>query len=263
MFDEHPDGGGGGFKDREDQSIGDPFRVSGAEFRPFLSGSCPVRRPQGDGGTGGERRRRRGAPETPRRSQAAGRRWGRESRRDRQTVSASPLCSSETRVPTTSKTKMKLRGDASRARTFLPPAFLQWPPSKTDRLNVLVADCCHVPRLILVTNTTTAKSVKLHAAVVPISRCHKRTFSKTGPGQGAQTRSGSPDVPNMKCEATAVGGAVADVEKKKKTNPNPVKLKVIRQPLAYSTAVEDEKCQSAASMCRLLELTSAEPSHRV
>lgn len=41
-------------------------RVSEHRPRPFLSGSCPVRRPEGDGGTGGERRRRRGAPEMPR-----------------------------------------------------------------------------------------------------------------------------------------------------------------------------------------------------
>lgn len=41
----------------KDQSIGDPFRVNGAEFPSsaprFLSSSHPVRRPEGDGGTQG------------------------------------------------------------------------------------------------------------------------------------------------------------------------------------------------------------------
>lgn len=42
-------------KTREDQSIGDPFRVNGAEFPSaalrFLSNSSPVGHPEGDGGT--------------------------------------------------------------------------------------------------------------------------------------------------------------------------------------------------------------------
>ncbi|KAK5854368.1 hypothetical protein PBY51_015443 [Eleginops maclovinus] len=58
-------GGWVGFKDREDQSIGDPFWVDGAEFPSaalrFLSSRYPVRHPEGhtvghrgDGGRRGE-----------------------------------------------------------------------------------------------------------------------------------------------------------------------------------------------------------------
>lgn len=45
------------FKDRQDQSIGDPFWVNGAEFLStalrFLSSSYPARHPEGDGWTRG------------------------------------------------------------------------------------------------------------------------------------------------------------------------------------------------------------------
>lgn len=57
------------FKDRVDQSIGDPFRINRAEFLsaalPFLSSSRPARHPEGDRGTrgakvrGGRRRERK------------------------------------------------------------------------------------------------------------------------------------------------------------------------------------------------------------